>query len=372
MIRVFGPTYQYQGEILTQPAIIYLDDHHYDEANRCFQVEKLLANSECDPQQHLLIIEGLGHDDVLSQYNCMTFPRYVTDVCHQFNNYNIQPDWSKKTFVFNFMINKPRLHRNFLLMLITHFGLTNYTYSLPWKEKHLGSKRLLALTNNDHYRNIISEYVTTDIPGTAYMFGTEDLLDQGLQNGRFTNQETYDKLLRSTVFEPSCISLITESLFFERETRISEKTIMAIYGGTIPIWVGGWRHADRLSELGFDIFNDVVDHRYQTIPDPLDRCYSAIERNIDLLRDPDRVCQFVQDNQARFEHNLKLCRQNVFSGHLDNQIKKHDEHTQRELYLLSKNQKEWHVFDQLNPNISVSLDLVPQDITKFKGLENTG
>jgi hypothetical protein len=108
------------------------------------------------------------------------------------------------------------------------------------------------------------------------------------------------------------------------------------------------------------------------MPDPLDRCYQAIERNIDLLRDPDRVRKFVQDNQARFEHNLKLCRQNVFSGHLDNQIKKHDTHTQRELHLLVANKKEWHVFDQLNPNISVSMDLVPQDIAKFKGLENTG
>ena len=76
MIKVFGPDYQYQGEILTQPAIIYLDDHHYDETNCCFQVEKLLANSECDPHQHLLVIEGLGHDDVLAQYNCMTFPRF--------------------------------------------------------------------------------------------------------------------------------------------------------------------------------------------------------------------------------------------------------------------------------------------------------
>ena len=372
MIKVFGPDYQYQGEILTQPAIIYLDDHHYDKVNRCFQVEKLLANSECDPQQHILIIEGLGHDDVLAKYNCVIFPRFTAEVCDQFNAHNIQPDWSKKTFGFNFMVNKPRLHRNFLLMMINHFGLDNYAYSLPWREKDLGSKRLLALTNNDHYRKIISENITTAIPGTRYMFGTEDLLDQGLQNGRFTNQETYDKLLRSTVFEPSCISLITESLFFERETRISEKTFMAIYGGTIPIWVGGWRHADRLRELGFDTFDDVVDHRYQNMPDPLDRCYSAIERNLDLLQDTDWVCQFVQDNKPRFEHNLKLCQHNVFSVHLDSQIKKHDEHTQRELHLLLTNQKEWHVFDQLNPNISISMDLVPQDITKFKGLDNTG
>ena len=372
MIRVFGPDYRYQGEILTQPAIIYLDDHHYDETNHCFQVEKLLANSECDPQQHLLIIEGLGHDDVLARYNCVTFPRFTAEVCDRFNSQAIQPDWSKKTVAFNFMINKPRVHRNFLLMLIAHFGLTNYTHSLPWKEKHLGSKRLMALTNNDHYRNIISNNPETTILGTSYVFGKEDLLDQGLRNGRFTNQLTYDKLLRTTVFEPSCISLITESLFFEQETRISEKTIMAIYGGTIPIWVGGWRHADRLRDLGFDIFDDVVDHRYQNMPDPLDRCYSAIERNLDLLRDPDRVRQFVQDNQARLEHNLRLCRHDVFSGHLHSQIKKHDKHIQRELYLLSKNQKEWYVSNQLNPNISVSMDLVPQDIAKFKGLDNKG
>jgi hypothetical protein len=372
MIRVFGPEYQYQGEILTQPAIIYLDDHHYDETNRCFQVEKLLANSACDPQQHLLIIEGLGHDDVLARYNCVTFPRFTAKVCDQFNTHAIQPDWSKKTVGFNFMINKPRLHRNFLLMLIKHFGLTNYTYSLPWKEKNLGSKSLLKLTSNDHYRKIISDNIVTAIPGTSYVFGSEDLLDQGLQNGTFTNQETYDKLLRITVFEPSCISLITESLFFERETRISEKTIMAMYGGTIPIWVGGWRHADRLRELGFDLFDDIIDHSYQTMSDPLDRCYSSIELNIDLLRDPDRVRQFVQDNHARLEYNLKLCRQNVFSSHLHNQIKKHNEHTQSELQLLLTNQKSWYVSDQLNPNISVSLDLVPRDIAKFKGLENTG
>jgi hypothetical protein len=257
-------------------------------------------------------------------------------------------------------------------MLIAHFGLTNYTYSLPWKEKHLSSKRLMALTNNDHYRKIILDNTETMIPRTSYVFGPEDLLDQGLQNGTFTNQETYDKLLRTTVFEPSCISLITESLFFEQETRISEKTIMAMYGGTIPIWVGGWRHADRLRELNFDLFDDMVDHSYQNMPDPLDRCYYAIERNQYLLRDTNRMQQFVHDNQARFEHNLKLCQNNVFSGHLHNQIKKQNEHTQSELQLLLTNQKEWRVFDQLNPNISISMDLVPRDIAKFKGLENTG
>jgi hypothetical protein len=80
----------------------------------------------------------------------------------------------------------------------------------------------------------------------------------------------------------------------------------------------------------------------------------------------------VHDNQARFEHNLKLCQNDVFSGHLFTQIKKHDKHTQSELQLLLTNQKSWYVSDQLNPNISVSMDLVPYGMVKFKGLANPG
>jgi hypothetical protein len=106
--------------------------------------------------------------------------------------------------------------------------------------------------------------------------------------------------------------LITEPAFFERETIITEKTIMAIYGGTIPVWVGGWRIADYMRDQGFDVFDDIVDHSYQDLTDPWDRCYYAIERNVNLLKDFDTVQKFVHNNKHRLQANLELLESNTF------------------------------------------------------------
>jgi len=87
---------------------------------------------------------------------------------------------------------------------------------------------------------------------------------------------------------------------------------MAIWGGTIPIWVGGWRIADYLRDQGFDVFDDIVDHSYQNLDDPFDRCYSAVERNLDLFRDLGRVQNLIPTLRPRLQHNLDLLKQNCF------------------------------------------------------------
>ena len=87
---------------------------------------------------------------------------------------------------------------------------------------------------------------------------------------------------------------------------------MAIYGGTIPVWVGGWRIADAMRHWGFDVFDDVVDHSYQSLADPEARCHAAIHSNIDLLTDLDRVRAFVAHNLDRLQHNVDLVQHNVF------------------------------------------------------------
>lgn len=311
MIEIFGPNYRYQGEILTQPEILYVQDHCYDEENQCYPLKLLLENSACDPKSHLIVFDHVNHEDELQGYQCLCLPIFLAAETEEFRRRNIQTDWTAKTHAFNFMINKPRLHREFLLMLIEHFELHNYKHTLAWKSIVTRNKTLQQQTTNPLYLDIISAG-SISIPTTAYVFGPEVALDQGIKNGNFKNAETYQQLLQKTVFEPSCISLITEPAFFERETIHTEKTIMAIYGGTIPIWVGGWRLPDYLKTMGFDVFDDLVDHSYQNMPDAMDRCYFAIERNLDLLRDFDRVKEFIANNHARFEHNVQLLLKNVF------------------------------------------------------------
>jgi hypothetical protein len=159
--------------------------------------------------------------------------------------------------------------------------------------------------------NIINGISKTSASVTDFRFGPEEQLDYGIKNGNFKNSETYKHLLKTTVFEPSCISIISEPIFFEKEALVTEKTIMALYGGTFPIWFGGWKCAESMRYLGFDVFDDIIDHSYEDLPNPIERCYYAIERNLHLLSNHDKIKKLADKNHSRFQHNLDLLRSNV-------------------------------------------------------------
>lgn len=276
MLIIHGPTYRYSGELLTEPTLVYVRDHHYNEQDQCFHLKSLLDGS----QEHTVIFDHVvQHDEFLS--NPVYFPALLAREANEFARHNIVPNWSNKTRAFNFMINKPRVHRSLLLKIISEQGLTNYQHSLCWKDSPVQA-----------------------ISVTDYRISREDIMDQGLRNGSYPNALTYRELLKSCVFEPTSVSLITEPAYYERETIVTEKTIMAIYGGTIPIWVGGWRIPDYMQSLGFDIFSDLVDHRYQSLADPEQRCVQAVMDNIHLLR------QLVYVDHLRLQHNLDLVKSN--------------------------------------------------------------
>ena len=277
--------YRYAGEVLTEPTKILVVDHHYDELNDVWPLQQLLDRSTCDPEEHTLHFDMLVHDDRFAQYNPICEPWSMELLQSEFEEENIVPDWTNKTVPFNFMINKQRPHRIKLLKMIEDAQLTNFTYSLPW---------------------LSNPY--TSVKPTNYMIGTETQMAQGIKSGPIKNSENYVKLLQKNVFEPSCISLITEPTYIEKEAQLSEKTIMAIYGGTVPIYVGGWRSADALRIMGFDVFDDIVDHSYETLEDPWDRITQAFELNIDLLKSftiTDKILQ-------RMQCNLDLLTDGVF------------------------------------------------------------
>jgi hypothetical protein len=290
MIDIVGSKYCYQGEQLASPEIIVVRDHHYNEEQQCFPVKKLLENSTCNSKEHVVIFDHvLQHDDALKDYHLVSFPSFLARENTEFVQQHIQPDWSNKTAIFNFMINKPRPHRIELLEMIKEFNLTDYCHSLAWQ------------TNT-----------VNNIPVTDYRFGSEIVMERGIRNGSFCNAHTYQGLLQKTVFEPTCISLITEPVYYERETIVTEKTLMAMWAGTIPVWVGGWRIPDYLTQAGFDTFNDFVDHSYQNLANPKDRSQQAVERNLHVLTNFEKTKQFVQQNQSRLHHNLRLLESNFF------------------------------------------------------------
>jgi hypothetical protein len=305
MFKIHGTEFRYQDQLLVESTIILVHDHHYDEHQQQFHVKKLLENSRCDPGSHVIIFDHVvQHDDVLKNYNLVFFPSFMSRECCEFQQQKIITDWNNKTKIFNFMINKPRPHRKLLLRMIREYDLVNFTHSLAWRSNPVN-----------------------DIAVTEYRLGPEVVMDLGVRNGSIRNARTYQELLQKNVFEPSCISLITEPVFHERETIVTEKTIMSMYAGTFPIWVGGWRIPDYLTSVGFDVFADIIDHSYQDLPDPETRCRRALELNLNLLKDLDTVKSLNQQCHSRFETNMRLIQQNRFRALCLEQI----EHAQGKL-----------------------------------------
>jgi hypothetical protein len=293
MLKVIhGPTYQYQGERLDVPTKIIVQDHCYNETTQTFPLQDLLDNSTCNPAHHTLVFDHVLQQDEFAQYQCLYMPSLLAREALEFMEQSISPNWNSKKYAFNFMINKPRSHREQLLQLIDQYNLTSFSHSLCWKNSPVDR-----------------------IPVTNYRIGEEVQLDQGIKNRSYRNSTTYQVLLQQKIFEPTCVSLITEPAYTEQQTIVTEKTIMAIYGGTIPIWVGGWRIADYMRNQGFDVFDDVVNHSYQRLSDPAQRVAQAVASNLDLLREPD--LDFFDRYQHRLRHNYNLARSGIWQQQCD-------------------------------------------------------
>ena len=134
MIFYINSSYRYQGEQLAEPTVIFVVDHHYDEATKTWPLQQLLENSICDPYSHTLLFDMHLHDDIFVKYNPLCIPFFCATTVKEFQKENIIPNWTNKTKTFNFMINKLRPHRVALLKLVEELNLTDCTYSLPWRE----------------------------------------------------------------------------------------------------------------------------------------------------------------------------------------------------------------------------------------------
>jgi len=315
MLELHGPSYRYQGEILEQPQVIWVRDCHYDPNSvHPFAVEQLVAASPC-ADQHWVVFDHVNAREYATLKNVLYMPLFLSWQATLFDRKNITPDWTSRTSAFNFMVNKRRPSRELLLVFLKHFGLTTPAYTLCWRDSNWINRGLLsAMTDNVRLRQIIQD-TQIDMPSRMYLSGSEVISFNSLNylNQHCNNADVYESFVKKdNLFESSCVSLITEPVLPERESLITEKTIMAIYGGTLPIWVGGWRQADAVRNFGFDVFDDIVDHSYQEFSDPVEQCFYAIYKNFDILHDFGRVRDFLAANQHRLQHNLDLLKTNVF------------------------------------------------------------
>lgn len=232
----------------------------------------------------------------------------------------------KTTHCFNFMINKPMVNRFLCLKLVEWFKLSDFDYTWSAIDTNFGMENIIAEwqdISQDEISNDCRSFLlsSVSIPKKT-LFANEEIVGQHLKTtmgvGTGPNNNWSSGL--DTIFSGSAISLITESLGHQRGAVFTEKTLCSIVGHTFPIWIGGYRQAQEWRRVGFDIFEDIIDHSYDSYDTLIQRCYHAIADNLPLLQNKTKAAELRQQCMPRLQRNYELLQNNQIKKFVDAEI----------------------------------------------------
>jgi hypothetical protein len=237
---------------------------------------------------------------------------------------------------FNFLINKKQINRYLAIKFVQHFDLLDnaaYTYSgmgryydmssmmadldvRPWITPELKTHILQPI-------DLPARWIPPAEDSIKFPRATTDQITREAQQDFARPDYGYESddcggLITAYlgginhIMDNTAVSLICESNAFELSTTWTEKSLWPVLSLTMPIWVGGYRQADEWRRMGFDAFDDVINHRYQHCYSMAERCYLAITDNLKLLQDTDHARGIRQKMIPRLLANREL----MLSDHL--------------------------------------------------------
>jgi hypothetical protein len=130
-------------------------------------------------------------------------------------------------------------------------------------------RRWVASVLKDHDRGVLS--LGNEIALPAWPYDTY----RGCEN-----EENWIRLL--PVYSDCQVNFVTETQYTDAPGIISEKTIMALLAGQVPVIIGYSGIVDHCRQLGFDMFDDIVNTEYDSAPND-QRWLLAIQSNINLI-----------------------------------------------------------------------------------------
>ena len=163
-------------------------------------------------------------------------------------------------------------------------------------------------------------------PNGILSYGDEILLDQW-DYSSYRGTENDENFVRLAPLYAQCaVNIVTETQYDDRPGVISEKTLQAMIAKQIPIVIGHPGVVQSCQELGFDMFEDLVDTSYDWLPND-QRVETALELNQQLIlgnRDLtsyqerlERQKDFVLDTypkwiRSNFVHQAQSCASKIF------------------------------------------------------------
>jgi hypothetical protein len=236
------------------------------------------------------------------------------------------PEYQTATHCFNFSINKCDPVRTLILRLIEWFKFDSYQYTWSGRgavEDMSGIinefQQISAAWLSEEFRTHILGAVTTIEPRWIDTNESSDLA-QSFRKHSGSSEKQWQMYL-SDLIGQTAVSLITDPVTdFGKNYVFSERWVYTVSALTFNLWVGTHGQAEQAQRMGFDIFDDVIDHSYQYHDTVLERCYYALEKNRQILSDLDKANTYKSTRKNRLLKNRELMLSNAVAGWVDQQI----------------------------------------------------
>lgn len=264
----------------------------------------------------------LDFDNVPSNVH---FLHYGGDLLFQMNDYpKIQPQRIKNRDMTKFWIaicREPRLHRMMAACWCMGNDLGNgfspETGNLrispskiqefaDWKSYYLSCYQEMPLTTQDQESRLQKgfELVKNNHHGGQPIHDIYPNID-------CDNASNFDQSLRF-LYRDSVIEIVLETTFFVKGVFVTEKFLNAVYGYNFPIVISTAGTVEYCRQNGFDMFDDVIDHSYDLVQEPMQRIILAIDLNRKLLTDKQYALTAWQSCLPRLDSNFEFAQKKMY------------------------------------------------------------
>lgn len=218
-----------------------------------------------------------------------------------------------RNFLFMSYNRMPKFHRFALLVYLMHHNILDIT-DWSWLRGHE-----LSELYSGRFQTFIQYLEQCPLPKEILKFEKEikTILDLQIKKSIYEidcqvdyppNKIDTEASYSNNAYKNSYINIVTETNFEKNDIVLtSEKSFIPLFFSQIPIIMASANHIKKIKDrYGFDFFDDIVNHSYDSELNPQKRFEMIIEEILRLSTKKEEIVNFFKNNKVRFDRNVQI------------------------------------------------------------------
>lgn len=294
----------------TSVVVFFVKDHFRVDLHKSWiisvpEISEYFSNMcEYYSDKQIVLVTSLENlDKEINKPNCTIIPM-GGDITNQISRFKEYRNSSDKKFNNKRVISLNRgvrNHRTYLVSLLYGLELEKYVDISYLGMKNVNTSDIDDYVRYDKHQDPLYDTIKKGFAKFSAVEKNYD--DEDVYSGALPNDNIFN--FNSTLYnkyQSSLVEFITETNYNELSFNVTEKFSHSIFGYNIPIIVSSPGYVEFLREVGFDVFDDLVDHSYDTIKDKTSRLHSLVTKNYDIITSDLSEKVFFK-NKSRFDFN---------------------------------------------------------------------